>query len=178
MPVPSPHRGRTTGGALCNAVTLPSLAFEPLADRLIGADFDQADVNQAGFSRADFTQDDPTRTDSIQTGPATGLDAGPCRNDDASAAAVRTPAARFDELSIGSGSFDAEPRFETTRKRRKGYPSETRVKRGRRLVHGDKELVEKLGRNDPCPCGSARRFKELLSACRLVRGFRAGRLLP
>ena len=35
-------------------------------------------------------------------------------------------------------------------KRRKGYPSETRVKRGRRVVHGDKELVEKLGRR-PLP---------------------------
>jgi len=43
-------------------------------------------------------------------------------------------------------------------KRRKGYPSETRVKRGYRVVHGDKELLEKLGRNDPCPCGSGRRF--------------------
>ncbi|WP_073476154.1 SEC-C metal-binding domain-containing protein [Desulfatibacillum alkenivorans] len=49
--------------------------------------------------------------------------------------------------------------FEPTNKRRKGYPSETRVKRGLRIVHGDKELEEKLGRNDPCPCGSARRFK-------------------
>ena len=27
-----------------------------------------------------------------------------------------------------------------------------------RIVHGDKELREKLGRNDPCPCGSGRRF--------------------
>jgi uncharacterized protein YecA (UPF0149 family) len=27
------------------------------------------------------------------------------------------------------------------------------------LVHGDKELLEKLGRNDLCPCGSGRRFK-------------------
>jgi len=43
-------------------------------------------------------------------------------------------------------------------KRRNGYPSETQVKRGRRLVHGDKELQEKLGRNDPCPCGSGLRF--------------------
>jgi uncharacterized protein YecA (UPF0149 family) len=34
------------------------------------------------------------------------------------------------------------------------------VKRGEQVVHGDKELVEKLGRNDPCPCGSARRFKK------------------
>ncbi|MEM9732886.1 MAG: SEC-C metal-binding domain-containing protein [Pseudomonadota bacterium] len=24
---------------------------------------------------------------------------------------------------------------------------------------GDVELVEKLGRNDPCPCGSGKRFK-------------------
>jgi hypothetical protein len=38
------------------------------------------------------------------------------------------------------------------------------VKRGERVVHGDKELLEKLGRNDPCPCGSTRRFQELLPA--------------
>src|SRR5262249_36255819 len=44
-------------------------------------------------------------------------------------------------------------------KRRKGYPSETNVKRGIRVVHGDKELTEKLGRNDLCPCGSGKRFK-------------------
>ncbi|TLY52564.1 MAG: nucleic acid-binding protein [Gammaproteobacteria bacterium] len=55
-------------------------------------------------------------------------------------------------------------------KRRKGYPSETRVKRGRRIVRGDKELAEKLGRNDPCPCGSPRRFKELLYAPWTLRG--------
>ncbi|NJN46042.1 MAG: nucleic acid-binding protein [Candidatus Competibacteraceae bacterium] len=48
--------------------------------------------------------------------------------------------------------------FERTSKRRKGYPSETQVKRGQRVVTGDKHLVEKLGRNDPCPCGSGRRF--------------------
>lgn len=48
--------------------------------------------------------------------------------------------------------------FEVMSKRRKGYPSETQVKRGLRVVHGDKELVEKLGRNDPCPCGSGKRF--------------------
>jgi len=47
-------------------------------------------------------------------------------------------------------------------KRRKGYPSETRVKRGIRIVHGDKNLIEKLGRNDLCICGSGRRFQELL----------------
>jgi uncharacterized protein YecA (UPF0149 family) len=54
--------------------------------------------------------------------------------------------------------------FEVTRKRRKGFPSETRVKRGDRVVHGDKELIEKLGRNDLCPCNSGRRFQELLPA--------------
>ena len=54
--------------------------------------------------------------------------------------------------------------FERSSKRRKGYPSETRVRRGLRIVRGEKELVEKLGRNDLCPCGSARRFQELLPA--------------
>ena len=38
------------------------------------------------------------------------------------------------------------------------FPSETQVKRGVRVVHGNKELREKLGRNDLCPCGSGRRF--------------------
>jgi len=52
--------------------------------------------------------------------------------------------------------------FERTSKRRKGFPSETRVRRGTRVVHGDKELLEKLGRNDLCPCGSGRRFQALL----------------
>ena len=53
-------------------------------------------------------------------------------------------------------SEDSE--FEITSKRRKGFPSESQVKRGVRVVHGDKDLIEKLGRNDLCPCGSARRF--------------------
>lgn len=44
-------------------------------------------------------------------------------------------------------------------KRRRGFPSETRVRVGERIVHGDKLLVEKLGRNDLCPCGSGQRFK-------------------
>jgi uncharacterized protein YecA (UPF0149 family) len=48
--------------------------------------------------------------------------------------------------------------FEVNSKRRKGFPSETHVKRGDRVVGGIKELLEKLGRNDPCPCGSGRRF--------------------
>ena len=47
-------------------------------------------------------------------------------------------------------------------KRRRGYPSETRVKRGQRVVGGDKELLEKLGRDDLCPCGSGHRFQALL----------------
>ena len=48
-------------------------------------------------------------------------------------------------------------------KRRKGFPSETHVKRGRRFIKGGEiELTEKLGRNDPCPCGSGRRFQDLL----------------
>ena len=37
------------------------------------------------------------------------------------------------------------------------------MKRGLRFVHGDKELIEKLGRNDPCPCGSGLRFQAVLS---------------
>ena len=52
------------------------------------------------------------------------------------------------------------PAFEPMSKRRKGFPSETHVKRGVRIVHGDKELAEKLGRNDLCPCGSGKRFKK------------------
>jgi uncharacterized protein YecA (UPF0149 family) len=51
-----------------------------------------------------------------------------------------------------------DPTFEITSKRRKGFPSETRVKRGDRIVHGTKELYEKLGRKDLCPCGSGRSF--------------------
>ena len=64
--------------------------------------------------------------------------------------------------------FDQESPFffEITSKRRKGFPSETRVKRGLRVVHGDKELHEKLGRNDPCPCGSGRSFQKLLPSHR------------
>jgi hypothetical protein len=53
-------------------------------------------------------------------------------------------------------------------KRRRGFPSETGVKRGDRIVHGTKELSEKLGRNDPCPCGSSRLFQELLPQQRLL----------
>jgi uncharacterized protein YecA (UPF0149 family) len=45
-------------------------------------------------------------------------------------------------------------------KRRRGFPSEAKVKRGERAVRGgEKELIE---HNDPCPCGSGRRFQALL----------------
>jgi SEC-C motif len=33
-----------------------------------------------------------------------------------------------------------------------------------RIVHGDKELAEKLGRNDLCPCGSNKCFQKMLHA--------------
>jgi hypothetical protein len=67
--------------------------------------------------------------------------------------------------------------FEVTSKRRRGFPSETHVKRGERIVGGSKELFEKLGRNDPCPCGSGRRFQTLLHAQRRVRWLRSRLLL-
>jgi len=60
------------------------------------------------------------------------------------------------------------PPFTRSSKRRKGFPSETHVKRGNRVVHGDKELLEKLGRSDPCPCGSGRSFQELLPEVRPI----------
>jgi len=54
-------------------------------------------------------------------------------------------------------------------KRRRGYPSETHVKRGERAVKGgEKELSEKLGNNDLCPCGSGRRFQALLQEQRAL----------
>ena len=53
--------------------------------------------------------------------------------------------------------------FEQMSKRRRGYPSESAVKRGMRMVHGDKDLYEKLGKEDLCPCGSGYRFQAVLS---------------
>lgn len=58
--------------------------------------------------------------------------------------------------------------FERSSKRRKGYPSETRVKRGIRIIGEGKELVEKLGRQDLCPCGSGRRFHKMLPEVRPI----------
>jgi uncharacterized protein YecA (UPF0149 family) len=42
------------------------------------------------------------------------------------------------------------------------------VRRGDRVVHGDKALIEKLGRNDLCPCGSGKSFQDVLHALRPV----------
>lgn len=64
-------------------------------------------------------------------------------------------------MNMTNGHF-----FETMSKRRLGFPSETQVKRGVRIVHGDKLLEEKPGRNDLCPCGSGKRFKK----CCLKKG--------
>jgi hypothetical protein len=51
------------------------------------------------------------------------------------------------------------------------------VKRGLRFVRGgEKELVEKLGRNDPCPCGSGKSFQALLPRLRPVSTVRSGRI--
>lgn len=51
------------------------------------------------------------------------------------------------------------------------------MKRGDRIVHGDKELLERLGRNDPCPCASGRRFQAVLHEVRPLRRVASG-LLP
>jgi hypothetical protein len=66
-------------------------------------------------------------------------------------------------------SSTTSPAFGITRKRRKSFPSETQVRRGDRVVHGDVELTEKLGRNDLCPCGSGRRFQTLLHGIGTLR---------
>jgi hypothetical protein len=83
---------------------------------------------------------------------------------------IANPRGRFGRYFHGGVScasiatIKTSPAFEITRKRRKSFPSETSVKRGRRFVHGDVELTEKLGRNDLCPCGSGHRFQGLLYA--------------
>src|ERR1700745_3513690 len=56
--------------------------------------------------------------------------------------------------------------------------SESRVKRGDRVVGIDTELVEKLGRNDLCPCGSGRRLPPLLRRSRPFRRRTGGLLRP
>jgi uncharacterized protein YecA (UPF0149 family) len=53
---------------------------------------------------------------------------------------------------------DDLPRFRAHWQTPQGIPSETYVKRSDRAGHGYLELVEELGRDDPCPCGSESRF--------------------
>lgn len=71
-------------------------------------------------------------------------------------------------MSFETNHLKRSPAFEHSSKRRKSYPSETKVKRGYRVVHGDKVLLEILGRNDPCPCASWRKFQALLFGDRAV----------
>lgn len=119
------RKGRTVGGAPCNAIVSIPTAFTPPA--LAEREYAAAAAESAAGTAA----------------PPAGASFDP-------------------DPHFGEYASDAAASVEITRKRRKGYPSESRVQRGRRFVHGGKELVEKLGRNDPCPCGSTRRFKALL----------------
>ena len=69
--------------------------------------------------------------------------------------------------------------FEVMSKRRRGFPSEMSVKRGDRGVMTGlgviKEFVERLGRRDPCPCGSGKRFQGVLPEDGPVLTARTGR---
>jgi len=49
--------------------------------------------------------------------------------------------------------------IEPISKRRRGYPSAKKPKRVDEKTKGGVEFMEKLGRNDLCPCGSGKRFK-------------------
>lgn len=74
---------------------------------------------------------------------------------------------------------DAEASFWADQQAPQGVPSsESSVKCGDRVVGTDTELVEKLGRNDPCPCGSGRRFPPLLPQDRALRRHTRGLLRP
>ena len=68
----------------------------------------------------------------------------------------------YDTNTISSRARGTPRAFEPMSKRKRGYPSESAVRRGLRVVLGDKELSEKLGKDDLCPCGSGRRFQALL----------------
>jgi len=57
------------------------------------------------------------------------------------------------------------PPIEPISKRRSSYPSAKKPKRVGGKTRLGEEFVEKLGRNDCCPCGSGRRFKN----CHLVK---------
>ena len=75
-------------------------------------------------------------------------------------------------------TLNATAALEPMSKRRRGYPSETVVGKGVRVVGSGKELREKLGRNDLCPCWSGRRFQDMLPAAGPLRRRPARRLLP
>ena len=49
-------------------------------------------------------------------------------------------------------------------KRRKGFPSETQVKRGVRIVNGDKLLEEKLGRTTSARAAAANASRNAASS--------------
>jgi uncharacterized protein YchJ len=76
------------------------------------------------------------------------------------------PPTKRRQLCASIALTKTSPAFEVSSKRRNSFPSETHVKRGDRRVHGDVDLVEKLGRNDLCPCGSGRLFQEMLPEVR------------
>lgn len=60
--------------------------------------------------------------------------------------------------------------FTHSSKRRRGFNSEAHVNAAFRTVRGGaKELIEKLERNDLCPCGSGRKFQELLPEVGQIR---------
>jgi uncharacterized protein YchJ len=58
---------------------------------------------------------------------------------------------------------------EPSSKRRRGSHPRLTSGGGFRVVHGDKDLSEKLGRNDACPCGSGHKFQEVLHAVWALR---------
>jgi hypothetical protein len=54
--------------------------------------------------------------------------------------------------------------IEISSKRRRGFPSETQVKRGARVVHGNKELIRKARPQRPLPLRFNKTIQELLYA--------------
>ncbi|WP_365833732.1 SEC-C metal-binding domain-containing protein [Brevundimonas sp.] len=86
---------------------------------------------------------------------------------------ARVPRRRASTQANGGDHANARPGLQLSSplaNAGEAFPSETRVKTGDRVVHGDKELLEKLGRQDPCPCGSGRRFKACCIAARSFQG--------
>ena len=164
----------------------------------VGAEHPVADREVAGSSPAGWSNSEIGSQGVAQSGSAPGLEPGGRRFESyrpdhpASRCALRRISAnrkagcppkpwrrRAEQIPTKGGSH-ATPRLRRTAVLSKprasgggGYASETQVRRGDRVVHGDKELIEKLGRNDLCPCGSGQRFQEMLPALRLLRRQRA-----